>query len=104
MKEVNQSTNSSDSDKTITIDIIKRRLATNRIKDIDEPISFKLRCVRIKLEAEDEILITNLTLEEMGLEELKFLYNKRWGIETNYNLLKNVLELENFTGDTDRAI
>lgn len=104
LKEVNEFTNGSDDDKTLTIDITKRRIATSRIKDITEPVSFELRCVRIKLETEDEILITNLTEEEMNIEELKYLYNKRWGIETNYNLLKNVLELENFTGDTDIAI
>jgi hypothetical protein len=104
LKEVNEFTNSADNDKTIFIDIKKRRIATNRINGVSDPVSFNIRCVRIKLETEDEILITNLTSEEMNLEELKFLYNKRWGIETNYNLLKNVLELENFTGDTDRAV
>jgi len=104
LKEVNEFTNSMDSDKTIFIDITKRRIATNRIKDFSDPVSFALRCVRIKLETEDEILITNLTSMEMDLEEFKILYSKRWGIETNYNILKNVLELENFTGDTDRVV
>lgn len=104
LKEVNDFTASSDYDKTILINITKQRIATNGIKDIHEPVSFTLRCVRIKLETEDEILITNLTPEEMSIEELKWLYGKRWGIETNYNLVKNPLEFENFTGDTDRAL
>jgi hypothetical protein len=34
----------------------------------------------------------------MCKQELKELYYKRWGIETNYNLLKNRLEIENFSG------
>lgn len=104
LKEVNDFTVSSDDDKTILIDITRRRIATSGIKDVHEPVSFTLRCVRIKLEAEDEILITNLTPEEMSIEELKYLYGTRWGIETNYNLVKNALEFENFTGDTDRAL
>jgi len=104
LKEVNEFSAGSDSDKTLAINITKRRLATHRIVGVDEPVNFTLRCVRIKLETEDEILITNLTPEEMSLEELKWLYNKRWGIETSYNLLKNALEFENFTGDTDRAL
>jgi len=104
LKEVNDFTNSTDNDKTITIDISKRRIATNRIKDVTTPVKFDLRCVRIELEIEEEILITNLTDEEMCKGALELLYSKRWGIETNYNLLKNVLEIENFTGDTDRAI
>lgn len=104
LKEVNEFTVGEDIDKTILVDITKRRLATNRIVGIHEPVRLMLRCVRIKLETEDEILITNLTQEEMSIEELKWLYNKRWAIETNYNLFKNALEFENFTGDTDRAL
>jgi hypothetical protein len=104
LKEVNDFTESTDIDKTIFVNITKRRIATNGIKDVHEPVSFNHRCVRIKLETEDEILITNLTPEEMSLDELKWLYGKRWGIETNYDLMKNALEFENFTGDTDRAI
>lgn len=104
LKEVNKFTKGTDDDKTINVDIDKRRIAVNRIKDISEPVNFDLRCVRIKLKTEDEILITNLTPEEMNLDELNSLYKKRWGIETNYNLVKNALELENFTGDTERVI
>jgi hypothetical protein len=40
----------------------------------------------------------------MSISELAELYNMRWGIETNYNLMKNVLELENFTGKSDIAV
>jgi len=104
LKEVNEFTNGQDNDNTIHVNIDKRRIAVNRIKDITEPVSFDLRCARIKLDTQDEILVTNLTSEEMSIEELKALYNKRWGIETNYNLMKNALELENFTGDTERVV
>ncbi|MFT9497293.1 IS4 family transposase [Anaerosolibacter sp.] len=104
LREVNEFTKGTDIDKTITIDISKRRIATHRIKDINEPVQFDLRCIRIPLETEDEILITSLGADVMNVEDFKALYNLRWNIETKYNSLKNVLELENFTGDTDRAI
>lgn len=104
LKEIRDFVNSSDDDKIITVNMSKHRINQNKIKDVEGPISFALRCVRINLETEDEILITSLDSKEADLKELKEIYNMRWGIETKYNLLKNGLELENFTGDTDRAI
>lgn len=104
LTELNKFRDSSEEDQNVTIDITDRRIKTNRMKGIDGPIKFDLRAARIKLESEDEILITNLSADEANLEELGQLYNSRWGIETNYNWLKNVLEMENFTGDTDIAV
>lgn len=58
-----------------------------------------LRVVKLNLESgEEEILITNLISGLFNLEDLKELYFKRWGIETKYHELKNVLEIENYTG------
>ena len=68
------------------------------------PCTIKIRCMKVELENETEYLITNLTGEEMATENFKELYWKRWKIETNYNIIKNVLELGNFTGDTKTAI
>lgn len=45
-----------------------------------------------------ETLLSTLPMEEFSKEELKELYGYRWEIETDYDRLKNVLELENFTG------
>lgn len=104
LKEVDAFRESTEEDEIQTVNITQRRITTNRMTEIPGPVEFKLRCVRIKLEKEDEILITNLTHDEATLDELKYLYNCRWGIETNYNYLKNILELENFTGDTDIAV
>ena len=68
------------------------------------PCEIKIRCIKVELETETEYLITNLTKEEMATEKFKEIYGKRWGIETNYNIIKNVLELGNFTGDTKTAV
>lgn len=104
LKEIDDFRNSMEDDKTIVIDITERRIKTCKMKHIAEPLQFNLRCVRVKLESEDEILITNLTPEQMTIDELSQIYNSRWGIETNYNYLKNILELENFTGDTSISV
>ena len=43
-----------------------------------------------------EYLITNLTSEQMPVENFPDLYQLRWGVESKYRELKNRLEIENF--------
>ena len=66
-------------------------------KEYGKNTTNKVRFVRVLLEmGEEEILITNLLDEKKFPEEIfKSLYFKRWGIETNYDVLKNILEIEN---------
>lgn len=48
---------------------------------------------------EDEVLLTSLTNSDgFGVEELGELYCRRWNVETRYHQLKEVLQIENFTG------
>ena len=47
---------------------------------------------------EPEILATNLTPEEYSTEDLKELYAKRWTVETGFDRLKNLIEIEDFSG------
>ena len=47
---------------------------------------------------EPEILATNLTPEEFSTEDLKELYAKRWTVETGFDRLKNLIEIEDFSG------
>lgn len=61
--------------------------------------SIRIRFVRLTLEnGTDEYLATNLTNTEYTTEEIRLMYTMRWEIETAYDMLKNNLELENFTG------
>lgn len=61
--------------------------------------SIRMRFVKIALEnGVIECLATNLPESEFALGEIGRLYAARWGIETAYDMLKNNLELENFTG------
>jgi len=60
-----------------------------------------VRVLRFTLESgEEEVLVTNLFDESLGIQEFKELYFKRWGIETKFNEIKSKLQIENFTGDT----
>lgn len=57
------------------------------------------RMIKITLDTgEDEYLITNIPLEDMDTEEMGKLYFKRWGVEIAYDVIKNKLYLENFSG------
>lgn len=63
------------------------------------------RIVRTKI-AEDsyECLVTNLPKDEFSAEDLKELYNLRWGIETSFRDLKYSLNLNHFHGKKEESV
>jgi hypothetical protein len=66
---------------------------------------YNVRVIRLLLSSgEEEILVTSLLDETYGIDDLKKLYFKRWGIEVKYDELKNRMQIENFTGQTKIAI
>jgi hypothetical protein len=82
-------------------------VSSARLKELGiefEP--FPLRLVKVKLEnGETEVLATSLmNSQRYSNNELKKLYSLRWGIERNYNHLKNHIEIENFSGKSVFAI
>ena len=79
----------------------------NQLKELSiEFKPFKIRLVKVILDnGEIEVLATSLLDEEKYSRSIfKGLYKKRWGIETNYDHLKNNLQIENFTGLTPLSI
>jgi hypothetical protein len=62
--------------------------------------TIKVRLVKVLLDnGLIEVLVTNLfDQQQYPITVFKDLYFKRWGIETNYNTLKNQLQLEVFSG------
>jgi len=58
------------------------------------PMSFRAVCIKIGID-KYEYLITNLD-ESFTLEDLKFLYQKRWGIETSFRELKHTIAMLHF--------
>ena len=67
--------------------------------DRNQPI----RVVKINLDSDEiETLITNLF--DLDEADFKDLYFKRWSVETKYDIVKNKLELPNFTGFSPNVI
>ena len=82
----------------------KFNVEIDKIKS-DEEIELKngvvVRAVKVPLNDVFETLITNL---DWTPEELFELYGKRWGIETDYNTLKNKIQVEAWSGLTETAM
>lgn len=58
----------------------------------------KVRIIRVKLsDKTEETLLTNMFDTNLDAEFFKEVYRLRWKIESNYNLLKNQMQLENFS-------
>ena len=62
--------------------------------------TLKVRLVKVKLSSgEVEVLLTNLYDEKLfTIEDIKYLYGLRWGIETTYGKQKNQQQMEQFSG------
>jgi hypothetical protein len=64
-----------------------------------------LRLVRVDLDSEVEVLITNLLdSQTYPAAVFKELYHLRWGIEENYKRLKQWVEIENFSGKSALSV
>ena len=92
------------------------RLKKNAFKEINkmlkpmeeitiEVYGVKLRLVKVTLNTgEAEYLLTNVPKNRINTPKIKELYFKRWGIETAYDIMKNKLHIENFSGKTKISI
>ncbi len=84
--------------------------STKEAKELCEqkklPKSIKVRFIQVVLDnGEVEVLATSvLDQQQINTEDFKTLYFKRWRIETYYDIMKNRLSLENFTGTTALSI
>ena len=95
----------SSDDEDVNIQLTRKRRA-NHMGTADEAIvlsreSFPLRMVRVWLDedhTEYEILATNLPRELFPADCFGEVYHLRWNIETAYQVLKDRLQMENFTG------
>ena len=90
-------------DSPIQIRLLERRL--EKFDDLELKAKYEkeaylnLRIVEFPLNNNTtEVLLTNLPKNMFKIEDLKELYRMRWGIETNYNTLKNRFYIENYTG------
>ncbi len=69
------------------------------------PKEIQVRLIRVELEnGEIEVLGTNCFEEEIKNEDWKWVYHKRWGEETYFDRLKNIFEIERFSGESTLSI
>jgi len=94
------------------------RVKSNFNKDIDAQTSadghvrlkkdgkqIYVRVIKFKLDSgETETLITNITDRRLGVHAFKKLYFMRWPVETKYDIVKNKLQIENFSSRTVEGI
>ena len=90
-------------DSEIKIKITGKRLSLFKDTDLKKEYKgenyLKLRIVTYTLENnEKETFLTNLPPETFTYQDIYKLYGMRWGIETNYNTMKNRLNIENYSG------
>ncbi|MGZ7096451.1 MAG: transposase [Methanobacterium sp.] len=87
-------------------EIVSLKVTPKQKKFVEEnglPKEVTVRLVKVKLSnGEIEILMTSLLNREgykVEVEDFKWLYNKRWGVETYLDRLKNQLEVERFSSE-----
>jgi hypothetical protein len=92
--------------KDVIMEITAPKNIKEKLKKQNLPIKMKIRFVQVILpNGTVEVLATNV-LDSNVLQTSDFmeLYAMRWGIETYFDILKNRLSLENFTGLTALAV
>jgi len=92
--------------KDVILEINAPKTIKKALKQENLPTKMKVRFVQVILaNGTVEVLATNiLNSDTVKTSDFKELYSKRWGIETYYDLIKNRLNLENFTGLTALAV
>jgi len=92
------------------IDILVTKV---RLKNVDAELqavylarkSKKERLVKVELDTgEVEYLITNISANEVGYDEMRAFYYQRWEIERVFNLLKNRLHVEDICARTPLGV
>ena len=97
--------NKRDRDIVITVTPGSKALK-EKIQAAKLPMELSLRFIQVVLDTgEIEVLLTTvLDKKRLPTSLFKELYNRRWGIETYYDTIKNRLNLENFTGLSALAV
>jgi len=92
--------------KDVILEINAPKYLRDRLKLANIPTKMKIRFVQVILDnGEVEVLCTNvLDNTILKTSDFKELYSLRWGIETYFDLIKNRLGLENFTGQSALAV
>jgi Transposase DDE domain len=91
-------------DEVIELPVPERQVAFVRAQGL--AATLRVRLVKIELaDGEVEVLATSfLDAKAVPVAALKTLYGWRWGVETYYDRLKNIFEVERFSGRNVRSL
>ena len=99
--EVKKFVESEESSKVIELSVTESQ--KKLVKKYNLSTKIKVRFVKVVLDnGQTEILGT--TLMDASISDLKYLYWKRWGIETYFDRFKNIFEVERFSGKKVQTI
>lgn len=109
LNEVKEAAKNNMADSIIEIDLTTDRWKYNQgIQELTGTRGIKrikLRLVRILLETgTTEYIITSILDKEITVSDFKEIYHLRWNEEVYFNCLKNIIEVENFSGRTPETI
>lgn len=92
--------------KDIVVELNAPKKLNDALRKQNLPTKLKVRFVQLILpDGSVEVLATNIRDNNvLQTSDFMELYARRWGIETYYDILKNRLSLENFTGQSALAI
>ncbi|MEW5805076.1 MAG: IS4 family transposase [bacterium] len=98
-KVVEEFVKSADRDKIVTLQVTSKQ--KKFVAEHNLPEQIQVRLTKVELEnGEIEVLITSfLDQDTYKVEDFKWVYNQRWGVETHLDRLKNKLEVERFSSE-----
>jgi len=86
-------------------DIDAQKKSDGYVRLVKDDEFVDVRVIKFTLDSgELEMLITNLDDGRLGVNAFKKLYFMRWPIETKYDIVKNKLQMENFTSRTVEGV
>ena len=90
---------------TITVTPDRAREFAEQGHPVPVGTELTLRVIKLTLSTgETEILVTNVSAEELPYAIVQAMYHLRWGVETHFDILKNRCEIANFCGILPPAI
>lgn len=102
--EVKRFWDSTDTEAVVELRVPQSQRGLVRERGLSKTI--RVRLVKVELEGgEIEVLGTSLMdKEQWKREEIKWVYGKRWAVETYFDRIKNVFEVERFSGQSVLSI
>ena len=90
---------------TITVTPDRAREFAEQGHPVPVGTQLTLRVIKLTLSTgETEILVTNVSADELPYAIVAAMYHLRWGVETHFDVLKNRCEIANFCGILPPAI